>query len=184
MQTFRESSLVYIFHFSWFVYIGRYLSLNVPLAHHKPQTTTYRPTPDRVLLHLGEAPSALTVDFDPSTVKKPRFSLGAWKVRPRHQITDSPTSSFMTTHHHHQVPTHHANKLSGTLHALSRDWSSDGEEEEEEEESSVEWNGEMYVSVCFGSHLSLSTPSISYAPVLSLFLLSFCPCPLSLSLFL
>jgi hypothetical protein len=58
---------------------------------------------DRVLLHLGEAPSALTVDFDPTQVKKPAFALGAWRV-----------------------PTHHANKLSGTLHALSRDWTSDG----------------------------------------------------------
>ncbi len=76
---------------------------------------------DRVLLHLGEAPSALTTGkhmllcscqglptcppafllqgFDPSTVKPPAFKLGSW-----------------------HVPTHHANKLSGTLHALSRDW--------------------------------------------------------------
>lgn len=58
---------------------------------------------DRVLLHMGQAPSALTTDFDPSAVSPPPFALGSWRV-----------------------PSHHADKLSGTLHALSRDWSIEG----------------------------------------------------------
>ena len=64
---------------------------------------------DRVLLHMGEAPSALTTGFDPKTTKAAAFPLGQWRV-----------------------PPHHANKLSGTLHALSRDWSSDGARERQE----------------------------------------------------
>ena len=58
---------------------------------------------DRVLLHIGEAPSALTTAFDPQRVKTPAFKMGSWLV-----------------------PYHHANKLSGTLHALSRDWAAQG----------------------------------------------------------
>ena len=64
---------------------------------------------DRVLLHMGQAPSALTTDFDPSTVSPPPFALGSWRV-----------------------PSHHADKLSGTLHALSRDWSVEGSGERAE----------------------------------------------------
>ena len=30
------------------------------------------------------------------------------------------------------MPTHHANKLSGTLHAVARDWSTDGAQERSE----------------------------------------------------
>uniref|UniRef100_A0A7S2BJU0 carnosine N-methyltransferase n=1 Tax=Octactis speculum TaxID=3111310 RepID=A0A7S2BJU0_9STRA len=35
-------------------------------------------------------------------------------------------------HDQWHVPTHHANKLSGILHAVSRDWSSEGEQERQE----------------------------------------------------
>ena len=58
---------------------------------------------DRVLLHMGQAPSALTTEFDPEAVAAPPFALGSWRV-----------------------PSHHADKLAGTLHALSRDWSAEG----------------------------------------------------------
>lgn len=58
---------------------------------------------DQVLLHIGEFPSALTTDFDPSALKRPAYALGSWLV-----------------------PTHHANKLSGTLHCVARDWTADG----------------------------------------------------------
>lgn len=64
---------------------------------------------DKVLLNIGEAPSALTTAFDPDSVNKPAIALGSW-----------------------QIPHHHASKLSGTLHAVSRDWTHDGRKERDE----------------------------------------------------
>eukprot|EP00615_Pteridomonas_danica_P017945 CAMPEP_0114404158 /NCGR_PEP_ID=MMETSP0102-20121206/19379_1 /TAXON_ID=38822 ORGANISM="Pteridomonas danica, Strain PT" /NCGR_SAMPLE_ID=MMETSP0102 /ASSEMBLY_ACC=CAM_ASM_000212 /LENGTH=387 /DNA_ID=CAMNT_0001568779 /DNA_START=1627 /DNA_END=2787 /DNA_ORIENTATION=- len=64
---------------------------------------------DKVLLNMGEAPSALTTNFNPEDINRPAIPLGSW-----------------------QIPHHHANKLSGTLHAVSRDWAEDGKLEREE----------------------------------------------------
>eukprot|EP00614_Pseudopedinella_elastica_P010233 CAMPEP_0172596318 /NCGR_PEP_ID=MMETSP1068-20121228/16080_1 /TAXON_ID=35684 /ORGANISM="Pseudopedinella elastica, Strain CCMP716" /LENGTH=520 /DNA_ID=CAMNT_0013395279 /DNA_START=27 /DNA_END=1589 /DNA_ORIENTATION=- len=83
--------------------------IKTKLANYDAALKTNQRFFDRVLLHIGEAPSALTTNFDPRAVKAPAYALGRW-----------------------QVPPHHANKLSGTLHALSRDWAREGRLERSE----------------------------------------------------